>query len=342
MNDVDRDDPASRAEGRAPPRRPRGPAVAVVVYDGVTPFELGVACDLFGPEWQDMFDVAWYRLSVCAMAPGPVRTGGGFEILVSHGPERILAAHTVVVLPRVTVQPPPPGLVDLLGEVHRRGGRIISLCTAAFMLASAGLLDGLGATTHWTDCRQLADCYPHISVHPDVLFVDEDDILTSAGSAASIDLCLHVIRKDFGAQVALQVARHLVVPPQRDGGQAQYIDTPLAPLDETNLFNDTVVWMQHNLHQPITIEDMAARAAMSPRTFARRFRATNGTTPYQWLLRQRIALAQSLLETTDQGMDAVAARSGLSTAANLRKHFGRALHTSPHAYRRVFQARATA
>jgi transcriptional regulator GlxA family with amidase domain len=341
MNDVDRDDPAKQGEGRSPERRKRGPAVAVVVYDGITPFELGVACDMFGPEWKDMFNVSWYRLSVCAMEPGPVTTEGGFQILVAHGPERILTADTVIVLPRATVKPPPPGLVDVLLRVHRRGGRIISLCTAAFMLASAGLLDGLRATTHWTDCRELAARYPKISVHPDVLFVDEDDILTSAGSAASIDLCLHVIRKDFGSRIALQVARHLVVPPQRDGGQAQYIETPLPPLDDTNLFNETVVWMQQNLHQPITIEDMAARSAMSPRTFARRFRATNGTTPYQWLLRQRILLAQSLLETTDQGMDDVAERTGFSTAANLRKHFARALHTSPQAYRRVFQARAT-
>jgi transcriptional regulator GlxA family with amidase domain len=341
MNDIYRDDPASPAEDRPPRRRKRGPAVAVIVYDGITPFELGVACDMFGPEWKDMFNVSWYRLYVCAMEPGPVMTGGGFQILAAHGPERILTADTVIVLPRLTVKPPPPGLADLLLQVHRRGGRIISLCTAAFMLASAGLLDGLRATTHWTDCRELAASYPNISVHPDVLFIDEETILTSAGSAASIDLCLHVIRKDFGSQIALQVARQLVVPPQRDGGQAQYIDTPLPALDETNLFNETVLWMQHNLHQTITIEDMASRSAMSPRTFARRFRATNGTTPYQWLLRQRILLAQSLLETTDDGMDSVAEHTGFSTAANLRKHFGRALHTSPQAYRRVFQARAT-
>jgi transcriptional regulator GlxA family with amidase domain len=341
MNDVYRDDPARLGEVSPTRRGKRGPAVAVVVYDGITPFELGVACDMFGPEWKDMFNVAWYRLSVCAMQPGPVATEGGFQILAEHGPDRILAADTVVVLPRVTVKPPPPGLADLLRQVHQRGGRIISLCTGAFMLASAGLLDGLGATTHWTDCRELARSYPKVSVHPDVLFVDEGNVLTSAGSAASIDLCLHVIRKDFGSQIALQVARHLVVPPQRDGGQAQYIEAPLAPLEDSNLFNETLVWMQQNLNLPITIEDMAARSAMSPRTFARRFRATNGTTPYQWLLLQRIRLAQSLLETTDLGVDDVAGRTGFSTAANLRKHFRRALHTNPQGYRRVFQATAT-
>jgi transcriptional regulator GlxA family with amidase domain len=336
MNDIVRDDPARAGGVRRTKQAKRGPAVAVVIYDGITPFEFGVACDMFGPEWVDIVDVAWYRLSVCAMEPGPVATEGGFQILVKHGADRILAADTVVVLPRATVQPPPAGLTALLQQVHRRGGRIISLCTGAFILAEAGLLDGLTATTHWTDCRELARRYPRVSVRPDVLFVDEGAVLTSAGSAASIDLCLHVIRKDFGSQIALLIARHLVVPPQRDGGQAQYID-PLPPLDDSNLFNQTTVWMQQNLSQPITIEDMAARSAMSPRTFARRFRATNGTTPYQWLLRQRIQQAQTLLEATDLGVDDIADRTGFSTAANLRKHFRRALHTNPYSYRRSFQ-----
>jgi AraC family transcriptional regulator, transcriptional activator FtrA len=342
MNVDDRDNPANMGQAFAARRGKRGPAVAVVVYDGITPFEFGVACDMFGPEWKPMFDVAWYRLSVCAMQPGPVATAGGFRILAAHGPERILAADTVIVLPRVTVKaPPPPGLAEILRQVHLRGGRIISLCTGAFILASAGLLDGLKATTHWTDCRELANRFPKVSVHPDVLFVDEGGVLTSAGSAASIDLCLHVIRKDFGSQIALQVARHLVVPPQRDGGQAQYIDTPLPPPDNADLFNESLVWARRSLDQLVTIEDLAARSAMSPRTFARRFRATNGTTPYQWLLRQRVQLAQSLLETSDLGMDDIAGLSGLSTAANLRKHFSRSLHTSPQAYRRMFQAAAT-
>jgi AraC family transcriptional regulator, transcriptional activator FtrA len=340
VNDIYRDDPARWGEAPAARRGRRRPTVAVVIYDGITPFEFGVACDMFGPEWKDMFDVAWYRLYVCALRPGPVATEGDFQILAAHGPERVLAADTVIVLPRVTVKAPPPGLTDLLRQVHERGGRIISLCTGAFMVASAGLLDGLRATTHWTDCGELANRYPQVSVRPDVLFVDEGDILTSAGSAASIDLCLHVIRKDFGSEIALQVARHLVVPPQRDGGQAQYIDTPLPAADGSNLFDETLVWVRGNLNQVVTIDDMAKRSAMSPRTFARRFHATNGTTPYQWLLRQRIQLAQSLLETTDLGMDDVAGRSGFSTAANLRKHFRQALHTSPQSYRRTFQATA--
>ena len=337
MNDGYRDDPAN--EGVSEQRGP-GPAVAVIVHDGITPFELGVAVDMFGPEWKSIFGPWWYRLSVCALEPGPVTVEGGFQVMANHGPERVLRADTVVVLPRTTVRPSPPGLVDVLQRAYARGARILSLCTAAFVLAEAGLLDGLRATTHWTDCPELAARFPKVSVHPDVLFVDEGSILTSAGSAASIDLCLHVVRKDFGSEIATQVARHLVVPPQRDGGQAQYIATPLPPLDESNLFADTVVWMQQNLDHAITVEDMATRAAMSPRTFARRFRQTNGTTPYQWLLRQRIMLAQSLLETTDLPVEIVAARTGFSTAANLRKHFGRSVRTSPQGYRRAFQERA--
>jgi len=172
-----------------------------------------------------------------------------------------------------------------------------------------------------------------------VLFIDEGDILTSAGSAAGIDLCLHLVRQDYGTEIATQLARQLVVPPQRDGGQAQYIDAPMPDLDNSSLFGNTVRWLQEHLNEPITVEDLAARSAMSPRTFARRFLASTGTTPYQWLIRQRVQLARRLLESSDMPMDVVAEKSGLSTAANLRKHFGRTVHTSPQAYRRTFQDR---
>jgi AraC family transcriptional regulator, transcriptional activator FtrA len=313
--------------------------VAVVVYDGITPFELGVACDVFGDEWEGAFDTAWYRLFVCALSPGPVSVEGGFQILAAHGPDRIAAADTVIVLPTIAGDPGPPEMTELLQRAHARGARIVSLCTGAFVLAAAGLLDGRRATTHWSECRQLASRYPQVTVDPGVLFVDEGDILTSAGSAASIDLCLHLVRHDYGSEIATQLARQLVVPPQRDGGQAQYIAAPLPPLDDSHLFADTVSWMQEHLDQPITVDDLAARAAMSPRSFARRFHAATGTTPYQWLLRQRVQLAQRLLETTDLAVDSVAGRSGFSTAANLRKHFQRSVHTSPQSYRRTFQTR---
>jgi AraC family transcriptional activator FtrA len=313
--------------------------VAVVVYDGITPFELGVACDVFGSEWEHMFDVAWYRLFVCAMSPGPVSVEGGFQVLAAHGPDKIASADTVIVLPTIGIDQAPAEVMELLQRAHARGARIVSLCTGAFILAAAGLLDGRRATTHWSECSQLAARYPEVTVDPGVLFVDECDILTSAGSAASIDLCLHLVRQDHGSEITTQLARQLVVPPQRDGGQAQYIAAPLPALDNSNLFSDTVTWMQEHLDQIITVDALAARAAMSHRTFARRFQAATGTTPYQWLLRQRVQLAQRLLETTDLAVDSVAERSGFSTAANLRKHFHRSVHTSPQFYRRTFQTR---
>jgi AraC family transcriptional regulator, transcriptional activator FtrA len=314
-------------------------AVAIVIYDGVTAFELGVACDVFGAEWAAMFSVPWYRSFVCGIAPGPVTTDSGFQILPAHGLDRIRSAGTVIVLPTVSFKQVPAEMLDVLRQAHARGSRIVSLCTGAFALAGAGLLDGRRATTHWTECGELARRHPNVTVDPGVLFVDEGDILTSAGSAASIDLCLHVVRQDYGTQIATQLARQLVVPPQRDGGQAQYIDAPMPELDSASLFAGTVCWLQEHLDEPITVEDLAARSAMSPRTFARRFLASTGTTPYQWLMRQRFQLAQRLLEMSDLPIDSVAEKSGFSTAANLRKHFSRAVHTSPQAYRRTFQDR---
>jgi transcriptional regulator GlxA family with amidase domain len=310
--------------------------VAIVACDGVTVFELGVACDVFGDEWAAIVGAPWYRSFVCGIAPGPVATDSGFQILPEHGPERIRSAGTVIVLPTVSVTQAPEELLGVLRDAHARGSRIVSLCTGAFALADAGLLDGRRATTHWTECGELARRYPRVSVDPRVLFVDEGDILTSAGSAASIDLCLHVVRLDYGTEIATQLARQLVVPPQREGGQAQYIDAPLPALDGSSLFAGTVDWLQEHLHEAVTVEDLAARAAMSPRTFARRFLAGTGSTPYQWLIQQRIQLAQRLLENSDLPIDSVAQKSGFSTGANLRKHFTRAVHTSPQAYRRTF------
>jgi AraC family transcriptional regulator, transcriptional activator FtrA len=315
-------------------------AVAIVVRDGVGLFELGVACEVFGSSWSAVLGVPWYRSNVCALAPGPVTVDAGFQVLAAHGADWIVSADTVVVLPTVSAEAVPAGILEALQHAHARGSRIVSLCTGAFDVAAAGLLDGRRATTHWTECSDLARRYPLVTVDPGVLFVDEGDILTSAGSAAGIDLCLHVVRRDYGTEIATQLARQLVVPPQRDGGQAQYIDAPMPELDSSSLFADTVCWLQEHLNEPVTVEDLAARSAMSPRTFARRFLASTGSTPYQWLLRQRVQLAQRLLEMSDLPIDAVAEQSGFSTAANLRKHFSRAVHTSPHAYRRTFQDRA--
>jgi AraC family transcriptional regulator, transcriptional activator FtrA len=314
--------------------------VAIVVRDGVGLFELGVACEVFGSSWSAVLGVPWYRSNVCALAPGPVTVDAGFQVLAAHGADWIVSADTVVVLPTVSAEAVPAGILEALQHAHARGSRIVSLCTGAFDVAATGLLDGRRATTHWTECSDLARRYPLVTVDPGVLFVDEGDILTSAGSAAGIDLCLHVVRRDYGTEIATQLARQLVVPPQRDGGQAQYIDAPMPELDSSSLFADTVCWLQEHLNEPVTVEDLAARSAMSPRTFARRFLASTGSTPYQWLLRQRVQLAQRLLEMSDLSIDAVAEQSGFSTAANLRKHFSRAVHTSPQAYRRTFQDRA--
>jgi AraC family transcriptional activator FtrA len=334
-----RDDPASfREPGRAD-LDPR--AVAVLVHDGVTAFELGVACDVFGDYGAGAAPgQPWYRLSVCGLTAGPMTTDSAFRILPAHGPEQVAAAGTVIVLPAVSPEQVPAELPGILRQAHERGSRIVSLCTGAFALGAAGLLDGRRATTHWEECAELARRYPLATVDPDVLFTDEGDILTSAGSAASIDLCLHLVRTDYGAEIATRVARQLVVPPQRDGGQAQYIDAPMPDSDGDGLFAGTLDWLQGHLDEPVTVEDLAVRAAMSPRTFARRFVASTGTTPYQWVARERVRLAQRLLETTDLPVEAIARDCGLGSAANLRKQFSRALATSPQAYRRTFAAMA--
>jgi AraC family transcriptional regulator, transcriptional activator FtrA len=319
-------------------RRRREHTVAIVVYDGATAFELGIACEVFGSHWSEILGVPWYRSRVCALMPGPVTVDAGLELQVPCGAEHIVSADTVIVLPSVAAEVP-AGICAALRRAHSQGSRVVSLCTGAFALAAAGLLDGRRATTHWTECADLARRYPKVTVDPGVLFVDEGDIYTSAGSAAGIDLCLHLVRQDYGTEIATQLARQLVVAPQREGGQAQYISAPMPELDSSSLFADTVTWLQEHLNEPVTVDELAARSAMSPRTFARRFLASTGTTPYQWLLRQRIQFAQRLLETTDLPVDAVAEATGFSTAANLRKHFARTVHTSPQLYRRTFQAR---
>jgi AraC family transcriptional regulator, transcriptional activator FtrA len=340
-----RNDPANLAAdleypgaGRAAGPRHREHDVAIVVYEGANVFELGIACEIFGDEWSETLGVPWYRSFVCGLTPGPVTVDAGFQLYAPYGRERIVSADTVIVLPSVAEEVP-AGITAALRCAHSRGSRVVSLCTGAFALAAAGLLDGRRATTHWTECGDLARRYPRVTVDPSVLFVAEGNIFTSAGSAAGIDLCLHLVRQDFGTEIATQLARQLVVPPQREGGQAQYITAPMPELDSSSLFAETVTWLQEHLNEPVTVEELAARSAMSPRTFARRFLASTGTTPYQWLLRQRIQLAQRLLETTDLAVDLIAEASGFSTAANLRKHFSRTVHTSPQSYRRTFQAR---
>jgi AraC family transcriptional regulator, transcriptional activator FtrA len=317
-----------------------GRSVALIVYDGAPPFEVGVACDVFGSHYYaEEFGVPWYQLTVCAATPS-VRLDGGLRVEVPGRLAAVRTAGTVVVAPTEQPDQVPAAVLAELRAARARGQRILSLCTGAFVLAAAGILDGHRATTHWSECARLAASYPRVTVDPDVLYVDDGGLFTSAGSAASIDLCLHVVQQDFGSEVAARLARDLVVPLYREGGQAQFIDTPIPALDDRgqHLFADTLTWLRAHLDQDVTVADLAGRAAMSPRTFARRFQASTGTTPYQWIVRERIRLAQRLLETTDLPVEAVAVKTGFCTAGNLRKHFGRAVRTSPHAYRDAFRA----
>jgi AraC family transcriptional regulator, transcriptional activator FtrA len=323
---------ASRAVGQ------RGSRVAILAYDGLALLEFAVACDVFG-DIDPATATALYQVYVCGTRPGEVTTATGLTLRVRYGLAMAARAGTVVVPPCDDPRGVPEEILRAIRRAHARGARIISLCTGAVILAEAGLLDGRRATTHWAECEAMARRFPSVTLDPGVLYVDDGDILTSAGSAASIDLCLHVVRQDLGADVATRVARELVVPPYRDGGQAQYIETPLPQVADTDLFAETMAWVQAHVDEPVTVEDLAQRSAMSRRTFARRFAASTGTTPYQWLLRQRLQRAQQLLETTGLSVDAVASRSGFQNAGNLRKHFSAALRTTPHAYRRAFRER---
>jgi len=329
------DDTANMLEARRTDRKP--PVVAIVVYDGLALFELAAANDVFGTDVTTASGEPLYRVLICGPAAS-VMTEAGFRMEVPRGLDALDEAHTVVVLPTLFQEQVPAEVLDALGRARSRGQRLMSLCTGAFVLAEAGLLDGRTATTHWSECAELARRYPRVTVDPDVLYVDEGEVLTSAGSAASLDLCLHVLQRDYGTQVATRVARDLVIPLHRPGGQAQYIETPVPePGGGGDLFADTLSWLQAHLDQEVTVADLAARAAMSPRTFARRFPASTGTTPLTWILRERVRLAQRLLETSDLPVDAIAGKTGFGTADNLRKHFGRMLKTTPQAYRRTFR-----
>jgi transcriptional regulator GlxA family with amidase domain len=317
------------------------PGVAILVPDGVTVFELGVASDIFGTDVTTDSGCPLYRRYICGAAPSAM-TDAGFRMEVPYGLEALEWAQTVVVLPAVDPDRQPSALPQALCLARSRGQRILSLCTGAFVLAAAGLLDGHAATTHWSECAELARRYPRVRVDPGVLYVDEGDLLTSAGSAASVDLCLHVVERDYGAEIAAKVARDLVVPLYRSGGQAQYIESPILLPDNGDLFADTMEWLRTHLAETVTVADLAERSAMSARTFARRFLASTGTTPLAWLTRERLRFAQRLLETSDAPVDLVARESGFGSPDNLRKHFARTLRTTPQAYRRTFRAKSAA
>lgn len=316
------------------------PLVVCLAVPGVLPFELAVACEVFGSDRRDLTP-EWYDFELAAITPGLVRTSIGLQLHVSAGLEALERADTIVVpawdCDMTGLEP----AVAALREASERGTRIVALCTGAFLLAAAGLLDDRPATTHWMHADELARRYPAVKVDPNVLYVDDGDVLTSAGTAAGIDLCLHVVRSDLGTEVANAVARRMVVPPHRDGGQAQFVDRPLPLAPGDAELAGTLAFMLDHLNEPLSVERLAAHAHMSPRTFARRFAAVTGSTPHQWLVHQRLLLARRLLESTDAPVDRVARRAGFGSAASLRHHFSRALDVSPQRYRQTFRAAAS-
>ncbi|MBV9379219.1 MAG: helix-turn-helix domain-containing protein [Streptosporangiaceae bacterium] len=332
--------------------------VSVVVLNGFCPFEFGVMCEVFGIDRSDD-GLPVYDFAVVAGEPGPLRSANRFTIQAEYelgrleeadlvavpalGDERLGAyaartgpfpAHRPGTLGRF-----PEPLLDALRRAVDRGTKVLSICSGAFILGEAGLLDGRRCTTHWRHTNALAHRYPMAKVDPDVLYVDEDPVFTSAGTAAGIDACLYLVRKEQGSRIANQIARRMVVPPHRDGGQAQYVAQPM-PFAAEGAFSDLLDWMPANLGRPISVAQMAARAHMSARTFARRFVQETGTTPQRWLIGQRILLAQQMLEETDETVDAIADKAGFGNATALRHHFRLSRGTTPNAYRRTFRGDA--
>ncbi|GGO46021.1 AraC family transcriptional regulator [Streptomyces daqingensis] len=324
-------------------RRPHRHRVAVLVRNGLLPIELGIPHRLLGWSWDERGE-RLYEVVTCAVRPGPVRTDADFTVTVEHGPEALAEADTVIVPASHELDDAYAGgqldapLAAALALV-RPGTRIASICTGAFVLAAAGLLDGKRATTHWASCERLQRMHPAVKVDPDVLYVADGDVLTSAGVASGIDLCLHMVREDFGAAVANSVARRTVVPPHRDGGQAQFIERPV-PDAETSSTGAARDWALRHLERPIGLRELASKESMSVRTFTRRFREEVGTSPQQWLTRQRIERARHLLESSRLPVDAVASAAGFGSASSLRLHFQSALGVSPSTYRRTFRVGA--
>jgi len=309
--------------------------VVVLALDGVYPFELGIPSRILGAA------DGRYEVLTCSVDGRPVRSNADFTIGVEHGPEILATADTVVITPVSPERMPAELPEEVRGALAyvRPGARIVSICTGAFVLAAAGLLDGRRATTHWQLAGRFRSMFPHIDLDPDVLFVDDGSILTSAGAASGVDICLHLVRKDHGSELANAVARRCVVPPFRDGGQAQYIEQPV-PEQGAASTAGTRAWALERLDEPLTLADLAAHARMSLRTFARRFNDEVGMSPGRWLIQQRVARARHLLESSDLAVDQIAGRVGFATGASLRQHLHAAIGVSPQVYRRTFQTAA--
>ncbi|MET8332802.1 helix-turn-helix domain-containing protein [Streptosporangium canum] len=315
--------------------------IVVLALDGVIPFELGIPARVFGvtrgPDREPLYEVI-----TCTVDGRPVRTDADFSITVEHGAEALATADTVVIpathaLGQISTEGRlPEPLARAIARI-RPGTRLVSICTAAYVLAAAGLLDGRPATTHWSSAEHFQKRFPQVNVNPNVLFVDDGDVLTSAGVAAGVDLCLHIVRRDHGSEAANHVARRCVVPPWRDGGQAQFIERPI-PERSTATTSATRAWALERLHLPLPLTELADHARMSRRTFTRHFRDEMGVSPGQWLILQRLELARRLLEASDLPVDGVAERAGFGTAASLRQHMQAAVGVSPMAYRRTFRS----
>jgi AraC family transcriptional regulator, transcriptional activator FtrA len=312
--------------------------VAALVLDDVAPFELGVICEVFGTDrGADGFPV--YEFHTCSPGGRPVRTRSGWTLTPSDdlGPLEEADLIAIPAYPPGSVMPPEIG--PALRRAAARGAYVMSVCSGAFLLAEAGLLDGRRCTTHWQYADDMARRFPTVTVDPNVLYVADDNIITSAGTAAGIDACLSLVRREHGSAIANALARRMVIPPHRDGGQAQFVEAPVPRTAEAPTLEPLLSWLITTLDQPHTVESLAAKAHMSPRTFARRFRAETGATPHDWLTGQRVLLARQLLEETDLGVDAVAARAGFATAAMLRHHFTRRVGATPQMYRTTFRDR---
>ncbi|WP_066374598.1 helix-turn-helix domain-containing protein [Herbidospora mongoliensis] len=308
--------------------------VAVLAFDGMAPFELGCVVEIFRVARPD--GVEWYDLTVCAEIPGPLDVVGGFTMTPSHGLDAFEKADTIVIPGvRDVRRPIAPALAAAIAGAHRNGARIVSICSGAFALAAAGLLDGRTATTHWRYAPLLAARFPAVTVTPGVLYVDHGDVLTSAGSAAGLDLLLHLVRTDRGPTIANAVARRLVIAPHREGGQAQFIETPVTPTEE-DAVGQAMEWALTRLATPITVREMARQAAMSERSFLRHFARKSGTSPLKWVIAQRVAASLPLLEGTTAPVEEIATVCGFDSPVTFRHHFTRAMKTSPSAYRRAF------
>ncbi|WLH01258.1 transcriptional regulator FtrA [Pseudomonas beijingensis] len=309
--------------------------VAILVYEGLCVFEFGIALEIFGLPRPEL-DVPWYGHQIVAVDPGPMHALGGLRIAVDAGLEALDSARTIIIPGwRSHHEPPPEALLQALRRAHARGARLLSICSGVFALAATGLLDGKTATTHWQFCAELAERFPLIKVDPNVLYVDSGPLITSAGSAAGIDACLHLIARDFGTHIANSVARRLVMAPQRTGGQAQFIVAPVSKSPRNELTR-VLQWLREHLDQPLSVGDMAARVAMSERTFLRRFVETTGLPPKTWLQQERLNRARALLESTDQSTADIAQACGYRSVESFRAAFRNAIGLPPTAYRERF------